>query len=99
MKQLEFDDFSLTYSTEGEGSDILLLHGFPSNIFFWNSLKENLISNYRVTTVEQRGYPLSSLKYPKKEIANKMNTIKNVIFTYTLVDIVFNILGFKLSKT
>ncbi len=74
MKQLELNDFSLTYSTEGEGSDILLLHGFPSNIFFWNSLKENLISNYRVTTVEQRGYPLSSLKYPKKE----MFTIDNL---------------------
>jgi len=74
MKQLEFDDFSLTYSTEGEGSDILLLHGFPSNIFFWNSLKAKLINNYRVTTVEQRGYPLSSLKYPKKE----MFTIDNL---------------------
>ena len=74
MKQLEFDDFSLTYSTEGEGSDILLLHGFPSNIFFWNSLKAKLINNYRVTTVEQRGYPLSSLQYPKKE----MFTIDNL---------------------
>jgi hypothetical protein len=37
-------------------------------------------------------------KYPKKEIANNINTIKNVIFTYTFVEIVFKILGFKLSN-
>jgi len=78
MKQLEFDDFSLTYSTEGEGSDILLLHGFPSNIFFWNSLKAKLINNYRVTTVEQRGYPLSSLKYPKKEMFTIDNLCRDI---------------------
>ena len=78
MKQLEFDDFSLTYSTEGEGSDILLLHGFPSNIFFWNSLKSKLINNYRVTTVEQRGYPLSSLKYPKKEMFTIDNLCRDI---------------------
>ena len=78
MKQLELADFSLTYSTEGEGSDILLLHGFPSNIFFWNSLKAKLINNYRVTTVEQRGYPLSSLKYPKKEMFTIDNLCRDI---------------------
>ena len=70
MKKLEFKDFSLTYDIEGKGSDVLLLHGFPSNIYFWNSLKNKLLKNYRVTTVEQRGYPLSSLKYPKENLFN-----------------------------
>ena len=78
MKQLELADFSLTYSIEGEGSDILLLHGFPSNIFFWNSLKAKLINNYRVTTVEQRGYPLSSLQYPKKEMFTIDNLCRDI---------------------
>jgi len=78
MKQLELNDLSLTYNTEGEGSDILLLHGFPSNIFFWNSLKAKLITNYRVTTVEQRGYPLSSLKYPKKEMFTIDNLCRDI---------------------
>jgi len=82
MNQIELNDFTLTYNIEGEGSDILLLHGFPSNIFFWDSLKEKLVSNYRVTTVEQRGYPLSSLKHPKKElftIDNLSNDIETLI--------------------
>ena len=59
IKQLQLDGFKLSYTCEGEGSDVLLLHGFPSNMFFWNKIKNDLLNNYRVTVVEQRGYPLS----------------------------------------
>ena len=59
IKQLQLDGFKLSYTSEGEGSDVLLLHGFPSNMFFWNNIKNDLLNNYRVTVVEQRGYPLS----------------------------------------
>ena len=59
IKQLQLDGFKLSFTSEGEGSDVLLLHGFPSNMFFWNKIKNDLLSNYRVTVVEQRGYPLS----------------------------------------
>ena len=62
IKQLQLDGFKLSYTSEGEGSDVLLLHGFPSNMFFWNSIKNDLLSNYRVTVVEQRGYPLSLIE-------------------------------------
>ena len=52
----------LAYSIEGEGSDVLLLHGFPSNMYFWDEIKNDLIKkNKRVTVPEQRGYPLSEL--------------------------------------
>ena len=78
MKKLELKDFSLTYDIEGKGSDVLLLHGFPSNIYFWNSLKNKLIKNYRVTTVEQRGYPLSTLKYPKENLFNIENLSSDI---------------------
>ena len=64
IKELQLDGFKLSYTSEGEGSDILLLHGFPSNMFFWNKIKNDLLNNYRVTVVEQRGYPLSLLKNP-----------------------------------
>jgi pimeloyl-ACP methyl ester carboxylesterase len=59
IKQLQLDGFKLSYTSEGEGSDVLLLHGFPSNMFFWSKIKNDLLNNYRVTVVEQRGYPLS----------------------------------------
>ena len=54
---------NLTYTIEGEGSDVLLLHGFPSNMYFWDEIKKELIkNNKRVTVPEQRGYPLSEIK-------------------------------------
>jgi len=62
IKELQLDGFKLSFTSEGGGSDVLLLHGFPSNMFFWNKIKNDLLSNYRVTVVEQRGYPLSLLE-------------------------------------
>ena len=62
IKELQLDGFKLSFTSEGEGNDVLLLHGFPSNMFFWNKMKNELLKDYRVTVVEQRGYPLSLLE-------------------------------------
>ena len=63
MEKINLNNISLSYETKGQGSDVLLLHGFPSSMFMWNEIKKELIENgYRVTIVEQRGYPLSRLK-------------------------------------
>ena len=63
MEKINLNNISLSYETKGQGSDVLLLHGFPSSMFMWNEIKKELIENgYRVTIVEQRGYPLSRLE-------------------------------------
>ena len=36
IKELQLDGFKLSYTSEGEGSDVLLLHGFPSNMFLFH---------------------------------------------------------------
>ena len=62
MEKINLNNISLSYETKGQGSDVLLLHGFPSSMYMWNEIKKELIENgYRVTIVEQRGYPLSRL--------------------------------------
>ena len=62
MEKIDINKVTLSYEIIGKGSDILLLHGFPSNMFMWDKIKNDLVSNgYRVTIVEQRGYPLSRL--------------------------------------
>ena len=61
IKKLQLEDFELSYTSEGEGSDVLFLHGFPSNMYFWDDIKKELTDKLRVTVVEQRGYPLSSI--------------------------------------
>jgi pimeloyl-ACP methyl ester carboxylesterase len=88
MKKLKINNFNLTYSTEGEGSDVILLHGFPSDIFFWEKLKNKLKKNFRVTSIEQRGYPLSKLNNPTLDmfnIDNLSNDIETLIETNGLV--------------
>ena len=61
IRILKYNDFNISYKTEGSGEDILFLHGFPSNIFMWDEISEVLVkNNYRVTSIEQRGYPLSA---------------------------------------
>ena len=63
MEKIDLNNVSLSYETKGKGSDVLLLHGFPSNMYMWNEIKKELIENgYRVTIIEQRGYPLSRLE-------------------------------------
>ncbi len=63
MEKINLNNISLSYETKGQGSDVLFLHGFPSSMYMWNEIKKELIENgYRVTIVEQRGYPLSRLK-------------------------------------
>jgi len=63
MEKINLNNISLSYETKGQGSDVLLLHGFPSSMYMWNEIKKDLIENgYRVTIVEQRGYPLSRLE-------------------------------------
>ena len=62
MEKIDLNNISLSYEKKGKGSDVLLLHGFPSSMYMWNQIKKELIENgYRVTIVEQRGYPLSRL--------------------------------------
>ena len=86
IKELQLDGFKLSYTSEGEGSDVLLLHGFPSNMFFWNNIKKDLLTNFRVTVVEQRGYPLSSLE-------NAKNTDFNIEFLSKDIEYLIDVLN------
>jgi len=62
MEKINLNNISLSYETSGKGNDVLLLHGFPSNMYMWNEIKNILTeTGFRVTIVEQRGYPLSRL--------------------------------------
>ena len=63
MEKINLNNISLSYETSGKGSDVFFLHGFPSSMYMWNTIKDELIdTGYRVTIVEQRGYPLSRLE-------------------------------------
>ena len=57
MEKINLNNISLSYETKGQGSDVLLLHGFPSSMYMWNAIKKELIENgYKVTIVEPVSY-------------------------------------------
>ena len=79
MEKININKVTLSYETVGEGSDILLLHGFPSNLFMWEKIKNDLVNNgYRVTIVEQRGYPLSRLDNSEISMFNITELSKDI---------------------
>ena len=79
MEKININNVTLSYETVGEGSDILLLHGFPSNLFMWEKIKNHLVNNgYRVTIVEQRGYPLSRLDNAEISMFNIKELSKDI---------------------
>ena len=79
MEKINVNKVTLTDETVGEGSDILLLHGFPSNLFMWEKIKNDLVNNgYRVTIVEQRGYPLSRLDNTEISMFNITELSKDI---------------------
>jgi len=79
MEKININNVTLSYETVGEGSDILLLHGFPSNLFMWEKIKNDLVNNgYRVTIVEQRGYPLSRLDNAEISMFNIKELSKDI---------------------
>ncbi len=79
MEKININKVTLSYETVGEGSDILLLHGFPSNLFMWEKIKNDLVNNgYRVTIVEQRGYPLSRLDNAEISMFNIKELSKDI---------------------
>ncbi len=79
MEKININNVTLSYETVGEGRDILLLHGFPSNLFMWEKIKNELVNNgYRVTIVEQRGYPLSRLDNSEISMFNITELSKDI---------------------
>ena len=79
MEKININNVTLSFETAGEGSDILLLHGFPSNMFMWERIKNDLVNNgYRVTIVEQRGYPLSRLDHSEISMFNITELSKDI---------------------
>ena len=56
---IKIDNLNINYICEGEGEDIVLLHGWGSNITLFKSMTEVLKTKYRVIAPDMPGFGLS----------------------------------------
>jgi len=56
-QRIEVNDIHLNVYVEGEGSPVLLLHGFPDSNYLWRGVIPQLVqAGYRVVAPDQRGF-------------------------------------------
>lgn len=58
--KIKIDNVEVNYIQYGEGSDVLLLHGWGQNIQMMRPLGDNLCSNHRITIIDFPGFGESS---------------------------------------
>jgi pimeloyl-ACP methyl ester carboxylesterase len=51
----------LNFTDQGEGTPILLLHGFPFNKRIWNAFAPELAKSFRVITIDLPGFGGTSI--------------------------------------
>lgn len=56
MKQLAYKNTKISYTDQGKGAAVVLLHGFLENKTMWNKYVEVLAKNHRVVTIDLLGH-------------------------------------------
>jgi pimeloyl-ACP methyl ester carboxylesterase len=62
MPRLKLANYEAHYQQQGQGPDVVLVHGFTSNLAMWvfSGLTSRLANRYRVTSYDMRGHGASS---------------------------------------
>ncbi|VXB39539.1 Alpha/beta hydrolase [Flavobacterium sp. 9AF] len=81
MKHLIYKNSKLSYSDQGEGPTVVLLHGFLENSKMWHNLVPVLLSKYRVVCIDLLGHG-------KTECIGYIHTMED------MADAVYHILHF-----
>lgn len=53
---IKFKGTTVYYQDEGQGSTVVLLHGFLENSTIWDSVKTSLVKRYRVVSIDLLGH-------------------------------------------
>src|SRR5690606_24365984 len=53
---INFKGTTVYYQDEGQGSTVVLLHGFLENSSVWDSVKASLVKRYRVISIDLLGH-------------------------------------------
>lgn len=107
--QIKIKDWNINYEVEGEGSPIILLHGWLTNLESMRPLTTNLVKNFKVYLVDVVGFgksdlpeePLNSNDFAEflKEFMEKLEIENPILIGHSNGGrIIINAVGNKLVK-
>ncbi|TAF85190.1 MAG: alpha/beta fold hydrolase, partial [Flavobacteriia bacterium] len=56
MKMLHYKNTKISYTEQGKGTAVVLLHGFLENQSMWDELIPELSKKYRIITIDLFGH-------------------------------------------
>jgi pimeloyl-ACP methyl ester carboxylesterase len=68
-RTLSVDGAEIFHSSSGEGDAVVLLHGYPLSGALFERVRDRLDDDYRVVTIDHRGYGQSTTPEPVTDVA------------------------------
>ena len=60
QKSIQFKNTNISFSDEGKGAAIVLLHGFLENLSMWNEITPHLLKKNRIIAIDLLGHGQSN---------------------------------------
>ncbi len=82
MTTISINGVEIFYQEKGVGAPVILLHEFADDFRSWESLTERLCNDYKVISINNRGYPPSEIPehqddYSQEILVNDLHTFMN----------------------
>ena len=78
MSTVSVNGVEIFYQEKGEGTPLILLHEFADDYRSWDSLAQKLSEDYRVISLNNRGYPPSGV--PQKQDQYSQDIFSKIYF-------------------
>lgn len=80
---LKFNQHDIFYGQQGQGDDLLIIHGYPFNSYEWKDTIEELSQNFRITYFDLLGMGFSSKpknhRYRFEEYCEMVNVLMHTL--------------------
>ncbi len=78
---LDYRGHRIFYRVEGQGPELLLIHGFPTSSWDWKKVWPELTRHYRCITLDMLGFGYSSKPRQKYLISEQADIFENLLDT------------------
>ena len=73
MKTTIYKNTKITYTDQGKGTAVVLLHGFYENKEMWNSFVPEFSKKHRIITSDLLGHGQSAVSYTQRDVYKRQH--------------------------